>query len=230
MSHHDGISAVKVCGVASRSDAFLVGKLARQGLPPSVEVLLGVILWPGSKRSVHHSVAKEIAEAARSFDIKPVALFVDESPDEIQDLCEKCKIEIAQLHGEKCRKSVAMTGLPSSLQWINVVDVRSDGSLCDDENAAEGIHSATSPPIWTIYDAPGGGTGIPFNWASFSPPNVPWILAGGLNPDNVSKAVSLLNPNGVDVASGVTKSDKVRKDPEKLLSFFRNVADLHMPQ
>lgn len=221
MSGNQGLSKVKVCGVASREDALLIGKLARQELPSSVHLLLGMILWPNSKRSVPRGLAKEIADAARTFDADPVAVFVDERSSDIQTCCKACNVTIAQLHGAQCRQSVEEMGLPESLQWINVVDVSRQGPL---ETETRGAPKANSPPIWTLYDAPGGGSGLPFDWSAFTPPESPWLLAGGLDPDNVSTAVSMLHPTGVDVASGVTKADKVSKDPEKLRLFFREIA------
>ena len=50
-----------------------------------------------------------------------------------------------------------------------------------------------------------------------------WLLAGGLNPSNVSQAIQALQPTAVDVSSGVTTPDKVTKDPDKVFKFVEQV-------
>ena len=81
-----------------------------------------------------------------------------------------------------------------------------------------------------------GGTGIPFNWAAAHSAlrqiDYRLIVAGGLNPGNVGDAIRLLQPWGVDVASGVEAEDPGRKDPAKLAAFVeaaRRVSVLSQP-
>jgi phosphoribosylanthranilate isomerase len=70
-------------------------------------------------------------------------------------------------------------------------------------------------------------SGKGFNWKEFKLPPVKskngWLLAGGLHPDNVSEAVSLLGPDGVDASSGICAPDGINKDPERISSFMNNV-------
>lgn len=76
-----------------------------------------------------------------------------------------------------------------------------------------------------------GGTGTRFNWSEAAPSvkavaqHTPVIIAGGLNPDNVAEAISVLHPWGVDVVSGVEASPG-KKDPEKLRAFVRAVREM----
>jgi phosphoribosylanthranilate isomerase len=70
-------------------------------------------------------------------------------------------------------------------------------------------------------------SGKGFNWKEFTLPPVKskngWLLAGGLHPDNVSEALSLLRPDGVDVSSGICAPDGINKDPERITSFMNSV-------
>lgn len=73
------------------------------------------------------------------------------------------------------------------------------------------------------YAASGKG----FNWAQFKLPEIRskhgWLLAGGINPDNVSEALSTLQPQGIDVSSGICASDGIQKDQSRISSFISAV-------
>jgi phosphoribosylanthranilate isomerase len=70
-------------------------------------------------------------------------------------------------------------------------------------------------------------SGKRFNWAQFKLPIIRskhgWLLAGGINPENVSEALSTLQPQGIDVSSGICASDGIRKDQLRISSFMSAV-------
>lgn len=213
-----GLTALKVCGVVSPFDARLIAHVAKPLLPPQVDLLIGMILWPGSSRSVSASDAAAIAAAAHANGATPVAVFVDEDVPAIEAACTAADIPVAQLHGRRSRHLFrsAASRFHSGLRWIDVRDVAQDGTLVEEPK--------TGPdPFWTLYDAKGGGTGQPFDWNAFPRPTEPWLLAGGLDPDNVVAAVTALRPDGVDVASGVAKGDRCHKDEARLESFVQRL-------
>lgn len=77
-----------------------------------------------------------------------------------------------------------------------------------------------------VVDGENPGSGKTFDWKSFSPPkDIPWMLAGGLNPENVAAAIRLLQPYGVDVASGVEKPGSTRKDSQLVAAFIQNAKE-----
>lgn len=219
------LRALKVCAVTSPADAELIASIGLELLPVHTDLLIGMILWPKSRRSISISCAREIVSIAHSFGATPVAVFVDEDFNQIISTCEECNVKTAQLHGPKSRASwasMAPTFAPS-LSWIDVRDVGMDSSTSE----ATPLQMGMSPPSWTLFDAKGGGTGNPFDWSSFQPPMSPWLLAGGLNPDNVVDAVRALHPSGLDVASGVAGPDKCTKDPDRLQCFIERTIEAY---
>ena len=83
---------------------------------------------------------------------------------------------------------------------------------------------------WLLVDGQVAGSGEAYDWNNLRVPmgcsRKGWILAGGLDPDNVSDAISTACPAAVDVASGVTKEGGVLKDPAKVDAFIANVANV----
>lgn len=215
------LDIVKVCGLVSSEDAEMVVRVANKILPRNTDLFLGMILWPGSRRSVSLPTAKRISQVARGSGATPVAVFVDEDVDQMKDICQKCDIPVAQLHGPQSRKAWSIHHLDTDLKWIDVQQVDTNGkvqsTLLDTENI----------PSWTLFDSKGGGTGTAFDWKNFSPPTYPWLLAGGLNPENVADAIHTLGPSGLDVASGVAGSDRCIKDEERVRSFLENAVSAY---
>lgn len=209
------LETVKVCGVVSEKDAVMICRVFRDEMPDSVKLMLGMIVWPRSKRSVDRSTARAIARMAWDSGATPVGVFVDETTDEIAFACSEIGLSIAQLHGHSCRLAVRENPLPPSIGVVGVVDVAADGSYSSD------LASGTLGALWSLYDAKGGGTGRAFDWDRFSPPSGEWFLAGGLDAQNVGDAVRILQPSGLDVASGVAGVDGCLKDEQRLREFFQ---------
>ena len=83
-------------------------------------------------------------------------------------------------------------------------------------------------PDWYLVDGIKGGSGETYDWSKLKPPQLlphmqGWLLAGGLNADNVGEAIRTINPRAVDVSSGVTLPDKISKDADKVRKFIEEV-------
>jgi phosphoribosylanthranilate isomerase len=118
----------------------------------------------------------------------------------------------------------ARTGLPV----IAVVSVADEGDLAavpEIRKASDGLLFDAKPP--KNSELPGGNA-LSFDHrvlAAAKVGNTPWMLAGGLNPDNVAKAITVTQPTYVDVSSGVEKDgERGTKDPEKIRAFLAAVA------
>ncbi|KAG2606313.1 N-(5'-phosphoribosyl)anthranilate isomerase 1, chloroplastic-like isoform X1 [Panicum virgatum] len=205
---------VKMCGITSARDAAIAAKAGAK--------LIGMILWPNSKRSVPLSEAKEISRVAKSYGAEPVGVFVDDDEETILRASNSCDLELIQLHGDSSRELLPV--LWKNNRIIYVLNADEDGKLI---NAAPSEEYVVD---WFLVDSANGGSGKGFNWEKFQMPSVKskngWLLAGGLHADNVCQAASALNPDGLDVSSGVCYPDGLRKDPERIHSFMSRVKSL----
>jgi phosphoribosylanthranilate isomerase len=200
---------VKICGVTTPEDAALAARAGADAI--------GVNLWPGSKRYVDPARAGAVLAAVPAGVLK-VGVFVDAPAAEVGAAVARLGLDRAQLHGNEPAWNFATFDLA---RVIRVVRVRDEASF-----AAE---AGWRPALW-LYDAfvdgfGGGGALAP--WPIIARrARRPFLLAGGLTPENVAASIAAVRPDGVDVASGVELRPGV-KDPDKVARFVaaaRNAA------
>lgn len=197
---------VKICGVTTPEDAALAASAGAD--------LVGFVLHPPARRGVALEEALAIAAAARTAGAEPVAVFVEQGAGEIAALAERLAVGVVQLHGPAAR--AALGELPSGLRRIVAVDVGPFGDVV----APPGLEPGRD---FVLCDSAGGGVGVRLDWARLLPPvHFPWLLAGGLDAENVSGALGL-RPRGVDVSSGVCSADPRRKDAARVRAFIEKV-------
>ena len=204
--------AVKICGITSVEDGLLA---ARSGADA-----IGLVLWPESRRAVDLKAAREIADALPPL-VHRVGVFVNPTRADVERAVEEIGLDVVQLHGDEspefCRDL-----RPRVLKAIRVGPGFDAGEALRFENAAGGVllDTRSEEP-----GAPPGGTGRAFDWtlARQVRENARYlVLAGGLNPENVGRAVAAVEPDAVDVSSGV-ESSPGRKDPARVRAFVRAV-------
>jgi len=192
---------VKICGVTTAEDAAMAVAAGADAI--------GVNFWPGSKRHVTLADARDVLAAVPAGVLK-VGVFVDAPVEEVERHLDELELDRAQLHGDE--SPALFDRLDRRL--IRVVRVR-------DESSFDG-ETGWSPALW-LYDAyveSFGGAGVVAPWSLIAArARRPFLLAGGLTPDNVAKAVAQTRPDGVDVASGVESSAR-KKDPAKVAAFI----------
>jgi phosphoribosylanthranilate isomerase len=192
---------VKICGVTSPADAELAVAAGADAI--------GVNLWPGSKRFVDDGTARDVLAAVPEGVLK-VGVFVNASPAEVLARLTTLGLDRAQLHGDEAPADFA--AFPAE-RLIRVVRVGDETSFADADgwNASLYLYDA-------LVDGYGGG-GVTAPWTLVARlARRPFLLAGGLTPDNVGAAIAAVRPDGVDVSSGV-ESAPGRRDATRLRRF-----------
>jgi phosphoribosylanthranilate isomerase len=172
--------------------------------------LIGFV-FAESKRRI--AIEKAIAIGQQVKGIGKVGVFVNRPLKEVQEIAQCCQLDFVQLHGEETPDYCQSVGRPV----IKAFRVGCDFSI---EKCKE--YSAD----WILLDSftPGqyGGTGITFDWQSIgsfaSQLPSPVMVAGGLTPKNIGKAIFTLSPKGIDVSGGVETNGK--KDAGKIQKFI----------
>ena len=195
---------IKVCGLTTKKEAEFLNE-------NKVDLAGMVMFFPKSKRNITPDTAKEIISALNK-SIKKVAVVVSPSYEEIK-IIESLDFDYVQIHGELSEELESKINLPI-LKAFNIKDM----DLYERYQKSEKI-------VGYVFDAQEPGSGKVFDWSlvkTLPKDDKILILAGGLNPENVEKAIEYIQPDGVDVSSGVEYSDIPGKDPEKIKRFVEN--------
>ena len=200
---------VKICGI---NDPVAFDAAVKGGAD-----WIGFVFFAASPRHVTPARAAELS--ARSPGGPPrVGLFVDPTEAAIGAALDEIRLDILQLYGapERIPALRARFGLPV---WrARGVAVASD--LPADTGGADAWLIEAMPPADATRP---GGNAVSFDWTilrGWQAPG-PWLLAGGLDPDNVAEAIRVTGACAVDVSSGVERTRGV-KDPELVRAFIRN--------
>lgn len=194
---------VKICGITTEEDALLAVALGADAL--------GFVFAAGSTRQITMSRVADIVKRLPP-EVATLGVFRNEAPERVVDLVLRAGLTGAQLSGhetaEQCRY------IAQNVRFVIQAFAAGDRAL----------DRARDYPVEVIMlDNPKPGSGEVFDWSMIDglPDGKRLLLAGGLTPDNVAGAVSLVEPWGVDVSTGVEKSAGL-KDPAKLRLFIAN--------
>lgn len=194
---------LKICGLSRPEDIAYVNEAG-------VDYAGFVIDFPKSRRCVFPEEVLPLTELLAP-GILPVGVFVDEPVRVILGLYAAHAINIVQLHGHEDNKYITLLRkLMPYLEIWKAFKIRSDDDIIECNNSLADM---------VILDN-GYGTGESFNWSLIKNINCPFILAGGITPDNIGEAVKL-NPWGIDVSSGVETDGY--KDRKKILAISEYV-------
>jgi len=198
---------VKFCGITRVEDALNAAKVGVDAI--------GMVFYEQSRRAVSIEQARDIVQVLPPF-VSVVGLFVNPSPKLVAAVLHKVQLDLLQFHGSELPEECYCYGRP----YIKAIHMR-DG--VDLYREVERYKSARGILLDSFNKKNPGGTGEVFDW-SVIPRDLGGkiILAGGLTPENVWKAVSTVNPFAVDVASGIELDNGI-KDMDKMIAFMRGV-------
>jgi phosphoribosylanthranilate isomerase len=197
---------IKFCGITSLDDAKRAAELGPWAL--------GVILFPGSPRRCALPDAERIAATLRR-QVEICGVFVNAPLDEVTGVADGVGLTMVQLHGDEGPAYCAEVARRTGAKVMKAARVRTGADVAALERFHTDLHllDAHQPGQW-------GGTGETFDWQLVNRrrSDIPFVLSGGLNPDNVAAAIEATHPFAVDTASGTEARPGV-KDPEKLRAF-----------
>lgn len=190
---------VKICGL--KTEPTLLAAL------DAGADYVGLVFFPPSPRYVEVAQAQALREAARGrADV--VALFVDPTDDLVNEVVAAVAPEVIQLHGSETPERVAAIRALTGRRVMKAIKVREAG------DAQQALTYAGSADV-ILYDAKApegatlpGGNGQVFDWQLLQSvkDRLPYMLSGGLTPDNVAEAIQQTGTLAVDVSSGVELS------------------------
>ena len=207
----------KICGITRIEDA--------RHLADAGAGAIGLNFFAASPRCVDSGVARQIVDSLPAKIVK-VGVFVNAALDEIADVAKTVGLNAVQLHGDETPERLAEVIQTAGLPVIRAfrLDERGLAPVVDYLRDCE--RRSASPSI-VLVDAfrqdASGGTGETINWEQLGDwrdllGDTPLILAGGLTPNNVQRAIQTVRPNAVDTASGVETQPGI-KDPDAMRRF-----------
>ncbi|WP_284261864.1 phosphoribosylanthranilate isomerase [Roseicyclus amphidinii] len=211
--------AVKFCGLTRPQDIH--------GAVEAGARYVGFVFFPKSPRNVSLAAARDLALAVPP-GVAKVALTVDADDAALDALTAAVPLDLLQLHGHEPPARVAEVrgryGLPV-MKAIGIADADDLAQIDAYSGVADQLLIDAKPPRGA--DLP-GGNGLAFDWRLLAARKywtTPWMLAGGLTPDNVAEAVRLTGARQVDVSSGV-EAEPGLKDTGRMAAFTGALAGL----
>lgn len=193
------MTKIKICGLRRPEDIAYVN----EAKPDFAGFIIDV---PKSRRNVPREKVRELT-ALLSPEILPVGVFVNAPMETILSLVTDGTLKAVQLHGQESQSYLEELKKQVAVPLIRAFSIRSPEDLTEAEK---------SPADFVLLDNGAGGTGETFDWSLLSSFDRPFFLAGGLRPDNITKAISRFHPYALDLSSGVETDGY--KDKEKIIA------------
>ena len=210
----------KICGL---SDAASVIAAVDGGA-----AYIGLVFFAASPRAVTPEEAAKLAQDVPS-SVKIVGLFVDPDDALLASVLGAVKLDLLQLHGNENPERIASIKAQYSIPVMKALKIAEKADLQaakDYENVADMLLFDAKAPK-TMKDALPGGNGLVFDWRMLTNMsfNLPWMLAGGLDANNVQEAVTISGAPCVDTSSGVEISPG-HKDVAEISRFLKTVHEI----
>ena len=205
---------IKICGITNERDALMAVEAGADAI--------GINFFSGSKRFVGDVRRARAIVSCVNGRAKTIGVFVNSSKQEVAEKFQTLNLDFVQLHGDETPKFAKSIKLP----LIKAIGVSSESSHFEISQHRQWIEieNVLGLMLDTVSSGTFGGTGKSFDWKNVQIDMIrdkKIILAGGLTPENVAKAVNVVRPDAVDVASGVEDSAGV-KNAEKTRLFVQN--------
>ncbi|NNG82351.1 phosphoribosylanthranilate isomerase [Acinetobacter sp. ANC 5378] len=202
----------KICGITRIEDIHSAVNAGADAI--------GFVFYAPSPRSVTKEQAKELIQHVPAY-VQIVGLFVNATADEVAQVLDVVPLDMLQFHGDETPEQCQQISNQVGRRWYKAIqvkpglDIQAEIQKYQDAGASAVLLDAWHPDLK-------GGTGHSFDWTTFPKLNIPLILAGGLNPDNIEQAILTTQAYAVDVSGGV-ESAKGIKDQQLIERFMQGV-------
>jgi len=211
----------KICGL---TDANAVEAAIIHGAD-----FIGLVFYPPSPRNVSPAKAAQLVAPVPDH-VQKVGLFVDPDDELIQSALDAVPLDWIQLHGSETAERVQGIKQKFDVPVLKAIKIANES----DFDAAKSFESAADMLLFdakapkTMANALPGGNGLVFDWRMMQGLDIslPWMLAGGLNAENVTEAVTISGATRVDTSSGV-EFEPGRKDPKAIAAFLTALKTLN---
>lgn len=193
---------VKICGITNADDAFFAVACGADAIG---------FIFANSPRRVSPSLVVEICNSLPPF-VATVGVFMNQPVGDVHKIAKATGITHIQLHGDENEAEFRLPHVPT----IKRLAVDAIDTIASIDAQLDAMESVTP-----LLD-PGCGDGKRFDWTIAKNISRPWLLAGGLNTQNVASAIEIARPFGVDVCSGI-ETEPGQKDHHAIMAFMNQV-------
>ena len=202
----------KICGLKEK-DSILCCEANKVNF-------FGLIFYEKSPRNIAFKNAKELVNFSKSLRISPVGVFVNNEINDLKDIITSLNLKYIQLHGDENQDYIKEIKKSFDLKIIKKFSIKDERDLIklNDINNIDYLLFDYKPN----QDELPGGNSKSFNWNLLKDAKIklPWFVSGGINESNIKNIKKTINPNGIDLSSGVEESIG-KKSNEKINNLFK---------
>ena len=196
---------IKICGLTRVEDV-------KSAVQAGVDAV-GFVFTKSPRRISAETAVQLVSHVPAN--VMRIGLFMDQEYAEIKQVVDEVPLDVLQFHGSETEQQCKAFNLP----WLKAVAMEN----ADSARQAEKDYPGAMGLLLDSHCGGGrGGSGKTFDWSLSRPLSKPVWLAGGLNVENVTRAIGLVKPYAVDVSSGVESSPGI-KDASRMIDFIRAV-------
>jgi len=180
----------------------------------------GLVFYQKSPRNINPNKAKQLIEFSKNLSIKPVGVFVNHKISDLKDIIKLLNLKYIQLHGDENQSYINEIKKEFKLKIIKKVSIKNQSDL-NKINDIENIDYLLFDYKPKSNELPGGNS-ISFDWSLLIGVKIklPWFVSGGINESNIKNIQKTINPNGIDLSSGVEQSLGIKSN-KKINNLFR---------
>ena len=184
----------------------------------------GMIFYEKSSRNIDIIEAKKLTDISNKLKIQPVGVFVNHNIDSLKKIILFLNLKFIQLHGEEDQSYIDAIKSQFNVEIIKKVSIRTSEDL-NKISKFKNIDYLLFDYKPNNNELPGGNSKS-FDWELLKDKKIdlPWFISGGINQDNIKKIQNILNPNGIDLSSGVEQSIGIKSNT-KINNLFKKFYD-----